>query len=165
METNNLQEETHAEEPITIVIDEPFLPLVDADALRSVVTHALVLEDQPDGELTMVITDNDQVQALNRTYRGLDEPTDVLSFAAQETFAEAEDVPFVSAPEAARYLGDIIIAYPYAAANAAALGRAAADEIALLAVHGTLHLLGYDHGSPAEEEVMWAHQTRILSGA
>lgn len=165
METNNSLEDTQADAPITILIDEPFLPLVDAGALRRVVTHALLLEGQPDGELTIVITDNDQVQELNRTYRGVDEPTDVLSFAAQETGAETEDVPFVSAPEAARYLGDVIIAYPYAAANAAAQGRAAADEIALLAVHGTLHLLGYDHGSPAEEEVMWAHQTQILSGA
>jgi probable rRNA maturation factor len=153
------------DEPITILIDDPFLPLVDTEALRTVVARALTAEGQPDGELTLVITDDTQVQELNQTYRGLDEPTDVLSFAAQESQPDADGVNFVSAPEAARYLGDIIIAFPYAAANAAAQGRAVRDELALLAVHGTLHLLGYDHGSAEEEEVMWAHQAQILAGA
>lgn len=153
------------DEPITILIDEPFLPLVDAEALRAVVARALASEGQPDGELTLVITDDAQVRELNRTYRGLDEPTDVLSFAARESLPDADGVSFVSAPEAALYLGDIIVAFPYAAANAAAQGRAVRDELALLAVHGTLHLLGYDHGSAGEEEVMWAHQAQILAGA
>lgn len=159
-----MPEEVTVEEPITLLIDEPFVPFVDTDALRAVVARALAVEGQPDGELALVITGAAQVQELNRTYRGLDEPTDVLSFAARESLAGEENMPFVSAPEAARYLGDIVIAFPVAAANAAAQGRATRDELALLAVHGTLHLLGYDHGSAAEEEVMWAHQALILSG-
>lgn len=152
------------DEPIMILIDEPFESLVDTAGLRTIVSRTLVTEGQPAGELTLVITTDEQIRELNRTYRGLDEPTDVLSFAAQESAPHAEDVTFVAAPEAAMYLGDIVIAFPYAAANAAAQGRSVHDELSLLAVHGTLHLLGYDHGSAAEEEVMWAHQAQILAG-
>lgn len=151
------------DEAITILIDEPYAAQVDAEALRAVIAHALASEGQPRGELTLVVTGDEQVRDLNRTYRSLDEPTDVLSFAARESTPDAEGITFVSAPEATFYLGDIVIAFPYAAANAAAQGRAVAGELALLAVHGTLHLLGYDHGSAAEEEVMWAHQAQILA--
>lgn len=87
----------------------------------------------------------------------------MLSFSAQETLPDA--AAFVSAPELAHYLGDVIIAYPYAAAQAVAFDRPAADELALLAVHGTLHLLGYDHATPAEEEAMWARQAAVLNPA
>ncbi len=151
------------EQPITITITEPFLALVDEDALRAAVQRTLQLEGWPAAELTVFVTDDAEVQQLNRDYRGLDEPTDVLSFSAQETLPAA--AAFVSAPEMAHYLGDVIIAYPYAAAQAPAFGRAVADELALLAVHGTLHLLGYDHATPAEEEAMWARQAAVLNPA
>ncbi len=160
-----MPDESAVEEPITILIDEPFAAHVDAGALCAVLARALAMEGHPDGELTLVITGDVEVQELNRTYRGLDEPTDVLSFAARESVPGGEEMPFVTAPEAAQYLGDIIIAFPVAAANAVAHERATRDELALLAVHGTLHLLGYDHGSADEEEVMWAHQALILSAA
>lgn len=151
------------EQPITIVIAEPFSALVDEEALRAVVQRTLRLEGWPAAELTVVVTDDAQVQQLNHEYRGLDEPTDVLSFSAQETLPDA--AAFVSAPELAHYLGDVVIAYPYAAAQAPTFGRFVADELALLAVHGTLHLLGYDHATPAEEEAMWARQAAILNPA
>ena len=111
----------------------------------------------------MVVTEDARVRQFNREYRGLDEPTDVLSFSAQETLPDA--AAFVSAPELAHYLGDVVIAYPYAAAQAPTFGRFVADELALLAVHGTLHLLGYDHATPVEEEAMWARQAAILNPA
>jgi len=151
------------EQPITVVIAEPFSALVDEEALRAIVQRTLLLEGWPAAELTVVVTDDAQVQQLNREYRGLDEPTDVLSFSAQETLPDA--AAFVSAPELAHYLGDVVIAYPYAAAQAPTFGRFVADELALLAVHGTLHLLGYDHATPAEEEAMWARQAAILNPA
>jgi probable rRNA maturation factor len=151
------------EQPITIVIAEPFSALVDEEALRAIVQRTLRLEGWPAAELTVVVTDDAQVQQLNREYRGLDEPTDVLSFSAQETLPDA--AAFVSAPELAHYLGDVVIAYPYAAAQAPTFGRFVADELALLAVHGTLHLLGYDHATPVEEEAMWARQAAILNPA
>jgi probable rRNA maturation factor len=82
----------------------------------------------------------------------------VLSFSA------IEPAPgFVVAPDAAPYLGDIVIAVPYSRRQAAALGRSLDDELRLLVVHGVLHLLGYDHASPEEEARMWARQDEILA--
>jgi probable rRNA maturation factor len=67
------------------------------------------------------------------------------------------------AEELDRHLGDVVIAYPYAERQAQQFGNSAAAELRLLAVHGTLHLLGYDHASPEEEEEMWAVQEAILA--
>lgn len=104
--------------------------------------------------LTVVLASDEAVAALNRQYRGVDAPTDVLSFPAAP-------LPF-SVPDEPPYLGDLVIAYPYAAAQAAALGHALDDSLALLVVHGTLHLLGYDHGSADSRAAMWAAQARAL---
>jgi probable rRNA maturation factor len=64
----------------------------------------------------------------------------------------------------ANYLGDIVIALPFTRRQAAALNRPLIDELRLLAVHGALHLLGYDHAEPGEEAIMWAKQDAILAG-
>ncbi len=144
---------------ITIQIDDPFVAEVDAADLTAVVAATLRAEGQPDAEVTVVITDDEEVAALNAQYRGVEGPTDVLSFAAQE-----ETPGFVSAPEIAAYLGDILIALPFTRRQAAELGRPLRDELRLLAVHGTLHLLGYDHAEPEEEAAMWAKQDAVLDG-
>ncbi len=151
------------EQPITISIEEPFASLIAGELLLSAVQRTLRLEGWPSAELTVLVTDEETVRQLNRDYRGFDEPTDVLSFSALETQPGA--APFVSAPEMANYLGNVIIAYPVAAAQAPTFGRSVAEELALLAVHGTLHLLGYDHETPAEEAAMWARQAAILNPA
>ncbi len=110
-------------------------------------------------ELTIVLTDDETVAGLNRQYRGMDGPTDVLSFSA------IEPTPgFITAPEALPYLGDIVIATPYSQRQALELGRSLRDELRLLVVHGVLHLLGYDHATPEEEAQMWARQDEILAG-
>ncbi len=147
------------EEKITIDVDEPFAAEADAADLARAIAATLRAEGHPDGEVTLVITDDAAVAELNRQYRGVEGPTDVLSFGAQE------DTPgFVTAPEMAAYLGDILIALPFTRRQAADLGRLLRDELRLLAVHGTLHLLGYDHAEPAEEAAMWAKQDAILAG-
>lgn len=151
------------EQPITISIAGPFAALVQEAELLGAVQRTLRLEGWPGAELTVLVTDEETVHQLNRDYRGLDEPTDVLSFSALESQPDA--VAFISAPEMANYLGDVIIAYPVAAAQAPTFGRSVAEELALLAVHGTLHLLGYDHATPAEEAAMWARQAAILNPA
>jgi probable rRNA maturation factor len=102
--------------------------------------------------LTIVLTDDVQLQALNRDYLGIDAPTDVLSFPADETDPESGE----------RYLGDILISFPRAAAQARQGGHAVQDELRLLAVHGTLHLLGHDHAEAGERLAMWAAQAEIL---
>lgn len=159
IETPELHEPSEApEERISIQIDEPFTAEVDAADLTAAIAAALEHEGKTDAELTLVIADDETVATLNRQYRGVDGPTDVLSFPAQEPTPG-----FVSAPEAARYLGDIIIALPFTRRQAADLGRPLAAELRLLAVHGVLHLLGYDHAEPDEEAIMWARQDAILS--
>ncbi len=70
---------------------------------------------------------------------------------------------FISAPEAQNYLGDVVISFPTAERQAAAVGHSVAEELCLLTVHGVLHLLGYDHASPEEEADMWARQSQILA--
>jgi probable rRNA maturation factor len=92
---------------------------------------------------------------VNRQFRGIDAPTDVLSFPADEPPIEIDDEP--------PYLGDLIIAYPYASEQAARQGHTLSDSLSLLVVHGTLHLLGYDHDTPEHRAEMWAAQDAALT--
>jgi len=155
------QSETAADllERVAVQVDAAFEADVDAFDLARAVTAALAAEGDRASAVTVVVTDDDAVAALNWQYRGVDGPTDVLSFPAQDPTPG-----FVSAPEAATYLGDIVIALPFTRRQAAELGRPLADELRLLAVHGALHLLGYDHAEPDEEATMWARQDAILAG-
>lgn len=147
-------------ERISVQVDDAFATEVDAADLTAVIAAALADEGQEEAEVTLVVTDDAVVAALNERYRGVAGPTDVLSFSAREPAAG-----FVSAPGADAYLGDIIIALPFTRQQAAALGRPLAAELRLLAVHGVLHLLGYDHADPAQEAAMWARQDAILGRA
>lgn len=142
---------------ITVLIDEEFAAQVDGDDLATAVLATLEAEGRA-GEATVVVTSDEAVAELNERYRDVTGPTDVLSFPAQE-----ETPDFVTAPEMSAYLGDIIIALPYTQRQAASLNRPLAAELRLLAVHGALHLLGYDHAEPEEEAEMWARQDAILA--
>jgi probable rRNA maturation factor len=126
--------------------------------LEATAAAALRHEGQS-GELALVLTDDQSIQELNRDFLGEDTPTDVLSFSALE-----EAGPFVTAPEAGGYLGDVIISYPRAVQQAREQGHAVELELDLLVVHGILHLLGYDHATVEEKALMWSHQESILSG-
>jgi len=151
--------DAHPEEKIIVEVDETYADEVDAADLGRAIAATLLAEDRPDGEVSLLVTDDEVVAAYNREYRGAEGPTDVLSFAAQEPTPG-----FVTAPEMANYLGDIVIALPFTRRQAAALNRPLLDELRLLAVHGALHLLGYDHAEPGEEAIMWAKQDAILAG-
>ena len=113
---------------------------------------AVLAHQSADGDLTIVLTDDAQLHELNRDYLGIDAPTDVLSFPASETDPET----------ARRYLGDILISIPRAEGQAQAAGHALEAEVQLLAVHGTLHLLGYDHAEAGEKTRMWKAQAEVL---
>lgn len=121
-------------------------------AVRATLTHE---EQQPSLELSVLLTDDAQIQQMNRDFRGVDKPTDVLSFPAGEALPGMED--------ADPYLGDIAISVPYAARQAAQAGHDLAGELQLLVIHGVLHLLGYDHDDPEEKAAMWAAQTAVLA--
>jgi probable rRNA maturation factor len=119
-----------------------------------------------DAGVTLVITDDETQRRLNWTYRGVDASTDVLSFPAQDA-ANPDPAPPELPPELAdelnRYLGDIVIALPYARRQAERYANSLSAELRLLAVHGVLHLLGYDHATPDDERAMGQLQNEILA--
>lgn len=108
-------------------------------------------EVDPTAGLSVVLTGNDEIQRLNRDFRGVDKPTDVLSFPADSGVPDMEE-----------YLGDVLISLPVAWQQAAAGHHHPLDELSLLAVHGVLHLLGYDHAEPEEKLEMWNRQNGVL---
>ena len=131
---------------------------IDADRLRGAVRAAL--DGNPKyghSNLSVVFTDAATIRALNLRFAQVDAPTDVLSFRAEAFTQNSETCGY--------YLGDIVIAHDYASDQAQAIGAGIGDVLCLLAIHGTLHLLGYDHDSPAARESMWAAQDLALSAS
>jgi probable rRNA maturation factor len=113
---------------------------------------ALDGEKAESGALTIVLADETQMQTLSREFSGKDIPTDVLSFPDGTIDPDLNLM----------YFGDIVIAVPIAQEQAKRAEHSTNDELMLLTVHGTLHLLGFDHILPQEKDRMWAHQERIL---
>jgi probable rRNA maturation factor len=102
--------------------------------------------------LTVLLVDGEHIARLNREFLGEDKPTDVLSFPAGEAMPGMDD-----------YLGDIAIAIPVAAEQARAAGHELLEELALLTVHGVLHLLGHDHVTRSQQQEMWRLQDDVLA--
>ncbi|MBI5649187.1 MAG: rRNA maturation RNase YbeY [Chloroflexi bacterium] len=124
---------------------------VDRARLKKIARKVLRAE-KARGDVTIYVTDDAEMRALNRQFHATDATTDVLAFPAR-----GNDVP-----AARRYIGDIIISYETARVHARDAGWRIADEIDLLAVHGILHLLGYDDRTPRARKKMWARQKEIL---
>ena len=101
------------------------------------------------GEVTVRVTGDRELRRLNREFLGHDEVTDVLSFPSGE----------------GGYLGDIAVSWPAVVRQAAAFGHSSEAELAVLCVHGLLHLLGWDHATADEERAMWAETERCLAAA
>jgi probable rRNA maturation factor len=138
---------------ITLDIREEYLSLVDSRQIEAAAKTALEIQTaNTEVDLTIVITGDEQLRELNRQYRDIDAPTDVLSFPADFTDPENETP----------YLGDILISYSRAEKQAAARGHTTLAELQLLVVHGFLHLLGFDHTQAQEKAEMWAAQSEIL---
>ena len=135
------------------VLSEAFaIPESEREAIARAAQAALDFERR-DGDLTILIDTPDRIQELNRTFRKVDRVTDVLTFPAWEgEISLAAD----------GYLGDIMICYERAKEQALEYGHSLVRELSFLAVHGVLHLLGYDHMTEADEQVMRAKQTAIL---
>ena len=109
------------------------------------------------GEVSVTLTNNEYIHTLNKEYRGIDRPTDVLSFALNES----EEPEMVDGP-AVNVLGDLIISVERAEEQAADYGHSLRREVAFLTVHGMLHLLGYDHMEDEEREEMEAEQRCVM---
>lgn len=122
-------------------------------------TAATVCEINDPSELSITFVTNARIQEINREYRDKDAPTDVISFALEELGEDEIEIVGLDAP---RILGDIIISVERAKEQAAEYGHSFERELGFLAVHGFLHLLGYDHQNEEEEKLMFGRQEEIL---
>lgn len=130
----------------TVQYSPPKEPRIESALLQ----NALAIID-------LSVVSDEEIQELNAQYRGKNRPTDVLSFSQ----LEGEAMPgFAMSPEL--LLGDIVISIESAARQAADLKHSLDQEIAFLAVHGTLHLCGYNHDTSARRRVMWKQQDQIV---
>ena len=139
---------------MNIMIAEEFMHEIEESILILTAQAVLSYEGITEAvDLSIVIDNDDRLQELNSQFLGIDAPTDVLSFPSGETDPESGE----------SYLGDIIISFPRALAQASEAGHSPDAEVQLLLVHGVLHLLGYDHAESAEKEAMWAAQKAVLT--
>ena len=149
---------------LVIRVDRDFQERIDKRWLRRLVKESLrahSLEAQV--ELSLLITDDATVRELNKTYRGKNKTTDVLSFALEADRRGNAAAGFVMPPGEIVHLGEVIVSYPKAAEQAVERKHPVEDELALLVVHGVLHLLGYDHDKPVREREMRSMERKVLS--
>ena len=148
-------------EEIEIFVEEEFRSLVDEGWVRRIAQTVLKAEEvAPPYEVSLVFTDSETVRQLNRDYRGVDEPTDVLAFYMLPQ-KEVDD-SFALPPDGVTRLGEVIISYPQAVEQAREQGHSTEKELALLIIHGILHLLGYDHEEPEGESKMRGRERELL---
>lgn len=125
------------------------------DYLNDVINHTLEVMDAKESIFTIIFVTPEEIHELNKQYRGVDRVTDVISFALED----AHDVSLTDV----RVLGDIYICIDRMKEQALEYGHSETRELSFLTVHGLLHLLGYDHQTKEDEEVMFGLQRKILS--
>lgn len=128
--------------------------------VEKVLKHAAETENVGEAEVSVTFVTNAIIQEMNKEYRGKDTPTDVISFAMEE-LGEGEQA--IVGSEEPRMLGDIVISLDRTKEQAVDYGHSFERELGFLAVHGFLHLLGYDHMDAEEEKEMFARQEEILA--
>ena len=128
--------------------NESSVPL-KLDRMKEALRHVFEAQGVPLGEVSVLITVDEAMESLNRTFRGTDGPTDVLSFPAPTT------VP--------GQVGDIAVSIDFARRQAEARGVPIEDEVAMLVIHGALHLAGFDDGTPEQRAVMVAHMNEAAA--
>jgi len=146
---------------ISIVCDDWKDGLADADALcrkAALAAFRATAEEGSGAEIGIVLTDDERMRGLNRDYRGQDKPTNVLSFAADD---DSGSLDVAGAP---RLLGDVVVAYGVADAEARNEGKTLADHLSHLIVHGVLHLLGHDHMDADDAKRMEELEVSVLAG-
>lgn len=140
------------------IFNETKEEIEDLKILKPLLEYARKYEGLEDTELefSIIIVDNKRIHEINKEYRGIDRPTDVISFALEDS----EGVEL----ENYRILGDIYISIDKVKEQAKEYGHSEKRELAFLTVHGFLHLLGYDHMEKEEEKIMFGKQEEILNG-
>ncbi|MBF0715279.1 rRNA maturation RNase YbeY [Gemelliphila palaticanis] len=147
-----------------------FVEIIDEDNLISEKNKSLVLEildfaaksekiDINNTELSVSFVGLEEIHSINKEYRGIDRPTDVISFALND---KTEDEIEIIGGDETNYLGDIIICVEKIEEQAKEYNHSFERELGFLAVHGFLHLLGYDHMTEDEEKIMFSKQNKIL---
>jgi len=148
---------------INVLIDERLEGDLELSWLQSIAQQVLVAQGAgAEVELGLLIATQERVRQLNRDYLGRDEPTDVLAFSAREEVG-TDSPPFVQPPDGVLHLGEVIISYPQAAIQAEEHQHSIKKELAILIIHGVLHLLGYEHDNPELARQMRAREAEILS--
>ena len=158
---------------VDVHVFEQFEDVVSVSHVTSIARRALELEDLPRScSLSVVIADDATVRGLNATYRGLDEVTDVLSFAfgsegeyygeGEPVFRQDSDSGFVTPETETSEMGEVVVSYTETLRQASREKRSVDDELAHLVAHGVLHLLGYDHMNDEDEAVMRAKEVLVL---
>lgn len=128
----------------------------ELNGLEELLKYALKKLDIKNAEFNVIFIKNDEIHAMNKEYRGVDRPTDVITFALEDH----KDIELVGI----RLLGDVYISIDKAREQAIEYGHSLKREISFLTIHGLLHLLGYDHMNPDDEKVMFSLQDEILDG-
>ncbi len=138
---------------VAVLVDSEYREKIDLEQYKQCAVEVLEIERADSGMLSLVFTDQDHIHSLNLEYAGVDEPTDVLSFANGDIDPTTDKISF----------GDVIIAVPVAEVNASSHNRELEEELALLVIHGVLHLLGFEHASPEDKRVMWDRQSTVFA--
>ena len=137
------------------IYNETDLEFVYQDIIEKVINKALEIEGLKKASCSIIIVDNSYIHKLNKEYRGIDRVTDVISFALEDS----EQYYIEGMP---REIGDIFISIDHAKMQAEEYGHSLERELCFLSVHGLYHLLGYDHETEEEAEVMFKKQEEVL---
>ncbi len=151
---------------INVLFDEGLKDCLEVSWLKAIAEQVLAAEHTDPGvEMGLVIASQRRVKQLNKTYLGEDEPTDVLAFSMLPSQGEPEPdlLPFTTPPDGIAHLGEVIISYPQAVKQAGEHRHSVKREVAILIIHGVLHLLGYDHDTLKPKRLMSARETAILN--
>lgn len=138
------------------IINETNEEIKEIDTINELLNFVIKKENLENCLFNIIIVDNDYIHKLNKEYRGIDRPTDVISFALED---EIDNVKLDF-----RVLGDIYISLDKTYEQAKLYNHSFLRELSFLTIHGLLHLLGYDHMSKEEEEIMFPLQEKILEG-
>jgi probable rRNA maturation factor len=137
---------------INVDLPAKYRHVIDISHIERISALILQTINKKESTISVSFTNNADIQRLNKKYRGIDEPTDVLSFTMDEKFPD----------DKLTLLGDIVISVEQAKNQAKLINAPINDEISLLLIHGVLHLLGYDHDSKNRKEKMWQVQDKLL---
>ena len=136
-------------------INEIGKEIKELESVKRVIDYAVKKEKLENAVFNIIIVDNEYIHKLNKEYRNIDRETDVITFALEDNDFEVKlDI---------RVLGDIYISYDKALSQKEEYGHSLERELCFLAVHGFMHLLGYDHMEKEEEEIMFRKQEEILN--